>query len=68
MNAYRIYDENNYSTILYKAFATTENHVRELAEEAGIDLTELVIEIDSKNITDEIGRPYSAKIFDAQVK
>ena len=66
-NSYVIYDEkNNYngqSYIEYMAFAYSENQVREMAEEQGIDLTGYTIEIDKINIHDEMGRQYPCKIF-----
>ena len=71
-NSYVIYDEkNNYngqSYIEYMAFAYSENQVREMAEEQGIDLTGYTIEIDKTNIHDEMGRQYPCKIFSAVVE
>lgn len=67
MNGYIIYEEAHYSTILYYAIASDENQVRELAENAGIILDGLAIELDRKNVRDQLGRPYKASIKDAQV-
>ncbi len=67
VNTYDIFDENNYSTILYHAIAHDEEQVRELAEEAGIDLNGLTIELQRTNVRDEVGHPYSARIEDALI-
>lgn len=67
MNTYNIYDEEHYSTVLYSAIAKDENQVEELAEKAGIDLTGLTIELIRRNVKDELGRPYKAKIEDVLV-
>lgn len=47
----------------YRAIARDENQVRELAEEAGYDIDGMVIEIDQFDAKDQLGRPYSAKIW-----
>ena len=71
-NSYVIYDEKNsyngQSYIEYMAFAHTEDQVRDMAEEQGIDLTGYTIEIDKTNIHDEMGRQYPRKIFSAVVE
>lgn len=67
VNTYDIFDENNYSTILYHAIARDEEQVRELAEDAGIDLNGLTIELQRTNARDELGYPYSARIEDALI-
>lgn len=67
VNTYDIFDENNYSTILYHAIARDEEQVGELAEEAGIDLNGLTIELQRTNVMDELWRPYSAMIEDALI-
>lgn len=67
MNTYNIYNEEHYSTVLYDAIAKDENQVKELAEKAGIDLTGLTIELIRRNVKDELGRPYKAKIENALV-
>ena len=56
MNTYNIYDENEYSCILYHAIAQDEEQVRELASEAGIDLTGLTIDLERENVKDELSR------------
>ncbi|WP_289191598.1 hypothetical protein [Bacteroides acidifaciens] len=68
MNAYNIYNEEHYSTILYHAIARDEEQVRELAEEAGISLEGLTIDLERMNVKDQLGRQYSAKIEDALVR
>lgn len=67
MNSYNIYEEENYSTILYHAIARDEEQVRELAEEASINIEGLTIDLDRENVKDELGRPYSARIENAVV-
>ena len=67
VNTYDIFEENNYSTILYHAIARDEEQVRELAEDAGIDLNGLTIELQRANVRDELGHPYSARIEDALI-
>lgn len=67
MNAYNLYDEENYSCILYHAIAEDEEQVRTLAEEAGIDITGLTIDLERKNVRDQLGRPFEPKIEDAMV-
>lgn len=71
-NSYIIYNEKNdyngQSYIEYGAFAYSEDQVREMAKEKGIDLTGYTIELDSTNIHDEMGRQYECKIFDAVVR
>lgn len=68
MNSYNIYEEEHYSTILYHAIARDEEQVRELAEEAGINIEGMNIDLECKNVKDELGRPYPAKIEDAVVR
>lgn len=68
MNSYNIFDEENCSTILYHAIARDEKQVRELAEEAGIDLNGLTIDLERMNVKNESGRDYQPKIDDALIK
>ncbi len=68
MNSYNIYDEEHYSTILYHAIARDEEHVKELAEEAGINLEGLTIDLERNNVKDELGRLYPARIEDAVIR
>nr|DAI68443.1 MAG TPA: hypothetical protein [Caudoviricetes sp.] len=67
MNSYNLYQEDNYSCVLYHAIAEDEEQVKELAKEAGIDITGLSIDLERKNVKDQLGRPYSAKIEDALI-
>ena len=71
-NSYVIYDEkNNYngqSFIEYMAYAYSEDQVKEMATEKGIDLTGYTIELNKTNIHDEMGRQYPCKIFSAVVE
>lgn len=66
VNHYNIYDENDRYhgsvAVLYTAIASSEEEVRELAEEKGIDLTGLTIDLERCNVKDELGRPYSPGI------
>lgn len=68
MNTYNILEEENYSTILYHAVAENEEQVRNMAEEEGINLEGLIIELERINVRDELGRPYSPRIEDAIVQ
>lgn len=68
MNTYNMFDKENCSTILYHAIARDEEQVRELALEAGINLDGLTIELERKNVRDELGRNYNPSIKDALVR
>lgn len=68
MNTYNIYDKNNYSTILFHAIAESEDEVNELAREGSIDLTGLTIELERKNVKDQMGNNYNPSISDAIVR
>lgn len=67
MNAYNIFDENHYETILYHAVARDEDQVKELAKEKGIDLEGLEIELERTNVKDQLGRDFNPYIEDALV-
>ena len=67
VNSYNIFDEDHCSTILYHAIAHDEEEVRELAKNAGFDIEGLTIELERNNVKDQLGRPYSPRIEDAQV-
>lgn len=67
MNSYNIFDEKEYSTILYHSVAESEEQVRELAEQAGYDLSGLTIELEMANVKDQLGRPYNPIIEDALI-
>lgn len=67
MNTYNIFDEKNYSTILYHAIARNEDQVKELALESSINLEGLTIELIREDVRDQLGRPYTARIEDATV-
>lgn len=67
MNSYNIYEEKNYSTILYHAIARDVEQVKELAEEAGIEIEGLTIDLGKENVKDQLGRPFSARIEAAVV-
>lgn len=62
MNSYNIYEEEHYSTILYHAIARDEEEVKELASEAGINLEGLTVELERRNVRDQLGRPFPAGI------
>lgn len=42
MNAYNIFDENHYDTILYHAVAKDEDQVKELAKEKGTQVSQVL--------------------------
>lgn len=67
MNAYNIFDENHYETILYHAVAKDEDQVKELAKEKGIYLEGLEIELERTNVKDQLGRDFNPYIEDALV-
>lgn len=67
MNSYNLYEEEHYSMVLYHAVAKDEEHVKSLAEEAGIDIEGLVIDLQLKNVKDQLGRPYKPYIENAIV-
>lgn len=67
MDAYNIFDENHYDTILYHAVAKDEDQVKELAKEKGIDLEGLEIELERTNVKDQLGRDFNPYIEDALV-
>ena len=46
MNSYNIYEEKNYSTILYHAIARDVEQVKELASESGIEIEGLTIDLE----------------------
>lgn len=62
VNSYNLVDENYYDTVCYHAIASNEEEVRELAEEAGFDIEGLTIQLERKNVKNELGRPYSPRI------
>lgn len=67
MNIYNIYEEKNYSTILYHAIARDVEQVKELASESGIEIEGLTIDLEREKVKDQLGRPYSARIEAAVV-
>ena len=67
MNSYNIFNQNEPSTILFHAIARDEAHVAELANEHGIDITGLTVEVERTNVKDQMGRPFQPTIKDAIV-
>jgi 3-isopropylmalate dehydratase small subunit len=67
MNTYNIFNENEPATILFHAIAESENQVKELAKENSIDLSNLTIELERKNVKNQMGKPFAASIQDAIV-
>lgn len=49
------------------SFAMNEEQVIELAEQSGIDLTDVIIEFERSNVKGQLGRPYPARIEDARI-
>lgn len=68
MNAYNIFDEKHADTILYHVIAESEQQVKELAEEKGINISYLTIELERSNIKPEFGKKYTPTIEDCVVK
>lgn len=62
MNFYIIYSEKAKSkdgvSAEFTAVAENENHVREMAEEQGVDLDGYTIECTRENVRDQLRRPY----------
>lgn len=67
MNSYNIFNENEYSIILYHAIARDEEQVRDLANEAGYNIEGLTIDLERTNVRDQLGHPYSPRIEDALI-
>lgn len=67
MNTYDIFDPEHENTTLYHAIARDENHVRELAEDAGFQIEGLSIDLIRANVKDQMGRPYTPRIESALV-
>ena len=55
MNTYNIFEEENYSTILFHAVAEKENQVKELAEQEGFKIEGMTIELIRSNVKNEMG-------------
>ena len=66
MNTYNVLNGNE-STILYHSIAEDEQQVRELAEEKGIDLHNMTIELERTDVRNQLGKSYAAVIEDALV-
>lgn len=67
MNSYNLIDKNHCDCVLYHAIAMSEEQVIELAEQSGIDLTDIVIELERSNVKDQLGKHYTARIEDARI-
>ena len=67
MNTYNISKNGNESTILYHSIAEDEQQVRELAEEKGINLNNMTIELERMDVRNQLGKSYAAVIEDALV-
>lgn len=68
MNTYNILNPDDPGTILYHAIAESEMQVKELAEQAGIDLTGMIIENERMNIRPLLGVKDAPIIIDAIVR
>lgn len=55
---YYLATETKYGTAMYSGFAESEERFKELCDEAGFDLEDLEIVLDSINPKDEMGRLY----------
>lgn len=62
VNSYDIHHKEEWSTIIYHALATSEDHVRELAEQEGFDIEGCEIELMRTDVRDQLRRPYSPRI------
>lgn len=67
MNSYNLIDKTYTDCVLYHAIAMNEEQVIELAEQSGIDLKDIIIELDRSNVKDQLGRHYTARIEDARI-
>lgn len=54
--------------VFYHAIASSEERAIELAMNAGYDIEDLEVELERKNVRDELGRPYKEGIQDAMVR
>lgn len=68
VNSYNIVEESNPSTILYHAVAYDENHVKELAESNHINIDDMIIELERKDVKTSTGIPFEPYIEECLVK
>ena len=67
MNTYNIFSKENESTILFHAVAENESHVKEMAANEGIDISELEIELERCGVKNEMGKPASPSLKNALI-
>lgn len=67
VNSYNLFEEEHSSTILYHAVAENEDHVKELAASANIDIEGLTIELERRNVRTQLGEPFTPYIEDALI-
>lgn len=67
MNSYNLIDKTYTDCVLYHAIAMNEEQVIELAEQSGIDLKDVIIELDRSNVKDQLGKHYTARIEGARI-
>ena len=67
VNSYNIFDEAEPSCILYHALAENEDQVKQLAEDEYIDISGLTIELERRDVRNQLGKPYYPMIWDAVV-
>lgn len=61
MNSYNLTHKEDYSYIVFHAVAENEEHVRELAKSQRFDISDCNIELERKNVKNELG--HSIKPF-----
>lgn len=68
VNSYNIVEESNPSTILYHAVAYDVNHVKELAESNHINIDDMIIELERKDVKTMTGMPFEPYFESCLVK
>lgn len=68
MNTYNLFNNNEPATILFHAIASNEDHVQQLAAEAKLDISDLTIELERKDVKNELGRDYLPTIETALIQ
>lgn len=71
VNRYIAYDErdrkNGAAPVRYVGLAYNEEHFKELAEEAGFDLSGQTIDLIKENVCNELRKPYKPYIRDLSI-
>ena len=61
-NSYNVFNKNNYTWVVYHVIASSPEEVIEMLEEQGFDTEYLDVELDKRNVKDEMGRSFAKKI------